>query len=145
MIKKDLTKEAPRSPYTKINGFAVLARAIDKCRATIDNTNGEYHFNCPVDRMLFDWKGIDADKFKDFVQTGASDDEIGQWVFDNGNQKTEDEISHWSDAFKSDFSYSTDPNKKDWFHGECQRLGLDPFKTTLFDYLDVDDKATFGL
>lgn len=31
MQSKDLTKEAPRSPYELINGFAILARTIDKC------------------------------------------------------------------------------------------------------------------
>lgn len=141
---KDLTKEAPRSAYEKINGFAILARTIDKCRAVIAGTPGEYHFNCPLDKALFTFKGIDADKFKEFVATGASDEEIGKWVAENGTSKTEEEINAWSDAFRSDFSYSTDPAKKDWFNGECVRLGLDPATTTLFDYLEADDKVSFG-
>lgn len=145
MTNIDLKKEAPRSSYTRINGFAILARTIDKCRAVINNTNGEYHFNCPLDKMLFSWKGVDADEFKNFVGTGATDEEIGNWVFEHGNAKTEGEVNTWSDGFRTDFSYSTDPNKKDWFFGECQRLNLDPMKITLFDYLEVDDKETFGL
>ncbi len=40
MNTKDLTKEAPRSPYERINGFAILARTIDKCRAVLSNVNG---------------------------------------------------------------------------------------------------------
>ena len=34
---KDLTKEAPRSPKTKLGGFVILARTIDKCRALLDD------------------------------------------------------------------------------------------------------------
>ena len=144
MNSKDLTKEAPRSPYLQLNGFAILARTIDKCRAVINNVSGEYHFNCPLDQALFGFKNIDASEFKLFVETGASDEEIGEWIFSHGDQKTVDEIKNWSEAFRTDFSYSHNPEKSEWFRGECARLNLDPEKTTLFDYLEVDDKATFG-
>lgn len=140
---KDLTKVAPRSAYEKINGFAILARTIDKCRAFIAGSNGEYHFNCPLDKMLFTFKGIEAEEFKSYVATGASDEEIGKWVMENGLAKTEDEIKEWSESFRSDFTYSTDPEKKDWFHGECNRLGLNPMETTLFDYLEEDDRVSY--
>lgn len=144
MQSKDLAVEAPRSPYERINGFAILARTIDKCRSVIADTAGEYHFNCPLDKTLFEFKGINADEFKSYVETGASDDEIGVWVMKNGVEKTEDEIKNWSDHFRTDFSYSTDPNKSEWFKGECERLALDPSTTTLFDYLEVDDKVSFA-
>ena len=140
---KDLTKEAPRSPYELINGFAILARCLDKCRATIAGTSGEYHFNCPLDKTLFGFKAIDAEAFKAAVEAGATDEEIGKWVFDHGVAQTEDEIKAWSEAFHSDFSYAHDPAKSEWFRGECARLNLDPEKTTLFDLLEVDDRVTF--
>jgi hypothetical protein len=143
MESKDLTKMAPRSPYQQLNGFAILPRTIDKCRAFIAGTIGEFHFNCPLDQMLFGFKGLDAEEFKAFVATGAGDEHIGKWVKDHGVEKTEEEIKQWSEHFRSDFSYSTDPAKSEWFRGECTRLKLDPEKTTLFDYLDVDDKASF--
>ena len=140
---KNLAKVAPRSPYEKIGGFAIIARTIDKCRATIAGTNGEYHFDCPVDNLLFSFKGIKGADFKAYAAKGHTDAEIAQWVKDNGVPKADGEIKIWSDAFRKDYSYSTDPQKKDWFAGECKRLGLDPAKTTLFDYLEVDDKASF--
>ncbi len=144
MTSKNLSIEAPRSPYEKINGFAILARTIDKCQAFIAGTPGEYHFNCPLDQALFSFKGINHEEFKAFVETGATDEEIGMWVFEHGTPKTTEEIAAWSDAFRTDFSYSTDPAKKDWFTGECVRLNLDPATTTLFDYLEVDDKISFA-
>jgi len=142
-IVKDLSKVAPRSPYEKIGGFAIIARTIDKCRTTIMGTNGEYHFDCPLDNLLFSFKGIKGSDFKTYVAEDHSDEEIAQWVKDNGTPKTDEEIKVWSDSFKTDFSYSTDPQKKDWFAGECKRLNLDPMKNTLFDYLEVDDKMNF--
>jgi len=143
MQSKDLSKEAPRSPYQTINGFAILARALDKCRASIAGTNAEYHANCPLDKVLFEFKGIDAEEFKAAVAAGASDEEMGKWVEEHGTTKSEEEVKAWSEAFRSDFSYSHDPAKSEWFRGECARLSLDPETTTLFDYLEVDDKASF--
>ncbi len=140
---KDLTKEAPRSPYEEIASFAILARTIDKCRAYLNDTAGEYHFDCAMDKMLFSFMEINAGEFKNCVASGADDAEIGQWVKDHGTQKTDEEIKAWSDHFKTDYSYATDPNKSAWFVSECKRLGLEPTTTTLFDYLEADDKASF--
>lgn len=141
---KDLTKEAPRSAYERINGYAIIARAIDKGRATIAGTNGEYNFDCPVDNKLLSFKGIKGSELREQLEAGKTDEEIASWLDTVGDSKTEEEKAEWSDHFKSDFSYSTDPEKKDWFRGECERLGLDPDTTTLFDMLDADDKNTFG-
>lgn len=146
MEAKNLREVSPRSPYETINGFAILPRTIDKCRAVTAGTQGEYHFNCPLDKALFSFKAIDADAFKAVVDGGASDEEIGKWVFENGTPKTTEEVEAWSAAFRTDFSYGNHPDEgtKNWFKGECERLSLDPEKTTLFDYLEVDDKALFS-
>jgi len=98
-LSKDLTKEAPRSPYERIAGFALLARSIDKCRASIVGTVGEYMFNCPLDKKLFSFKGLDAMEYRAFIETGATDEEIGKWVHEHGDPKTDEEIEEWSDSF----------------------------------------------
>ena len=144
MHSKDLTKEAPRSAYTTINGYSILARAIDKGRATIAGTNGEYSFDCPVDNMLLAFTGIKGDDLKAVLAEGKSDDEIGAWVKEHSVPHTDEEIKAWNEHFHHDFSYATDPQKSGWFIGECTRLGLDPMTTTLFTMLDADDKATFA-
>lgn len=128
----------------EIGGFAIIARTIDKCRATIAGTNGEYHFDCPLDKMLFTFKGVVGDDFKAFVAEGHADEEIAEWLAQHGTPKTAEEIAAWTEHFVTDHSYATDPEKSEWFKGECSRLGLDPMATTLFDYLDIDDKASFA-
>ena len=141
---KDLTKEAPRSPKERLGGFAILPRAIDKCRAVLANTNGEYKFDCSNDNVLFKFKGITGADLKDYIAQGHTDDEIVDWVKNHGLPKTDEEIQAWSEAFNTDYSYSTNPEKKAWFDPECIKLGLDPAKTTLFEYLEADDKASFN-
>src|SRR3989344_1167890 len=112
---KNLTKCAPRSPRERLGGFAILPRCIDKCRATLAGTNGEYKFDCGLDNRLFKFKGIVGADLKDYIGQGHTDEEITDWVKSRGTPKTDDEIAAWSEAFKTDYSYSTNPEKKVWF------------------------------
>jgi uncharacterized protein DUF5069 len=139
---KDLTKQAPRSPGERIGGYALMARMIDKGRATINGTNGEYHFDCPLDNMLFGFKGLVGSEVKAILASGASDDEIATWINQHGQKKTSEEIKAWSEATEKVSFYNV-PEKKEWFIDECKRLGLDPARTTLFQYLDKDDQVSY--
>lgn len=139
---KDLAKEPPRSPKEKLGGYVCLARMIDKCRATIAGKNGEYNFNCPLDKRLLDFKNINADDFKNYLAEGRSDEEILEWFNIDGDFKTDEEIEEWSEqADRKD--YATREDKKTWFIPDCKKLGIDPFKSSLFDYLEADDKSSF--
>lgn len=113
---KNLTKEPPRSPYVRIAGFALLGRTIDKCRAFIAGTVGEYTFNCPVDREIFGFKGIDAAEFKAFAATGATDEEIGAWVHEHGVKKTDEEIKEWSDSQDGEYEGIVEDDKESFAH-----------------------------
>lgn len=137
--RKDLTKEAPASPRTRVGGYAILARMADKGRAT---NVGEYHFNCPLDNFLFGFKGVDGNDVKAQLDAGATNEEIAAWLDKNGTPKTEEEKKAWSDGVEAANPYN-DPEKKDWFVEQVTPLGLDPAKTTLFDWLEEDDRVTF--
>src|SRR5216110_1335101 len=81
MVKgKDLTKEAPRSPRVRVGGYAILGRTLDKCRALVAGNIGEYHFNCPLDNMLFGFKGVKGEDFKAQIEQGAGDQEMIDWL-----------------------------------------------------------------
>jgi Domain of unknown function (DUF5069) len=140
---KDLTKEAPRSLCQRVKGYAVLARMADKGRATINGTMGEYHFNCPLDNMLFSFKGVQAEDVKSLLASGATDEQVAAWLDQNGIPKTADEIKAWSDSVEAIQPYQ-DPEDRDWFASECARLGIDPVKSRLCDYLDTDDRLSFA-
>ncbi|HXA08488.1 MAG TPA: DUF5069 domain-containing protein [Chthoniobacterales bacterium] len=142
MTGKNLTQEPPRSPKTLVGGYAILGRTLDKCRALLAGNIGEYHFDCPLDNMLFGWKRIMGDNFKAKVAKGASDEEMVQWVDTHGRPKTDDEKKAWVQEVKKASLYN-DPAKRDIFIAETKKLGLDPATTTLFDWLDADDKASY--
>ena len=140
---KDLTQEAPRSPRTEIGHYILLARAIDKGRAFLAGHIGEYHFDCPLDNMLFGFKGVKGEEIKDLLRKGASDHEVASWLDEHGLPKTKEEIKAWADGLEAYKPYEN-PEKKEWFAGECAKLNLDPAQTTLFDWLETDDKASYA-
>jgi Domain of unknown function (DUF5069) len=140
---KDLTKEAPRSPRIRVGGYAILGRTIDKCRALVAGNIGEYHFDCPLDNMLFSFKGVKGDDFKAQIENGASDDEMVEWLNRNGQKKTPDEIKRWGDEVTAARPYD-DPERREWFIEQTKPLGLDASKVTLFDWLEKDDKASYA-
>ena len=140
---KDLTKVAPRGPRERVGGYILLGRAIDKGRATLAGKVGEYHFDCPLDNMLFGFKEVKGEEVKKLLVSGASDQEIASWIDSHGAKKTPEEIKTWADGVAGYKPYEN-PEKKEWFAGECKRLGIDPAKSTLFDMLEADDRASFA-
>ncbi|MES2658664.1 MAG: DUF5069 domain-containing protein [Verrucomicrobiota bacterium] len=140
---KDLTKEAPTSPRIRTGGYAILARMADKGRADIAGTVGDFHFDCPLDNFLFGFKGVKGADVKKLLEAGSSNEEIADWLDENGEPKSEDEKKAWSDGVEAARPYDN-PEKKDWFIGVCAEAGCDPATSTLFDYLEADDKASYS-
>jgi hypothetical protein len=138
---KDLTREAPRSPRIRVGGYVILGRTIDKCRALVAGDIGEYHFDCPLDNMLFGFKGVAGPDFKAQVENGASDQQLAEWIDGNGQPKTPEEVKRWSDETEASNPYNN-PERRDWFVEQLKPLGLDPAGTTLFDWLEADDMAS---
>lgn len=139
---KDLTKEAPRSPRVRINGYAIIGRTLDKGRALLAGTIGEYHFDCPLDNFLFGFKEVKGEDVKKQLEAGAADQEVADWIDAHGAKKTPQEIKAWSDAMEAARPYEN-PERKEWFAEQCALVGIDPAKSTLFDWLEADDKASF--
>jgi len=138
---KDLTGEAPRSPRIRVGGYAILGRTIDKCRALVAGNIGEYHFDCPLDNMLFGFKGVKGDDFKAQIEQGASDAEMVEWLNQSGEKKTSTEIKRWAEQVEASSLYNH-PEKREFFSDAVKKLGLDPTKTTTFDWLKIDDKVS---
>src|SRR6201994_1496154 len=106
VIGKDLTREAPRSPRVRVGGYAILGRTIDKCRALVAGDIGEYHFDCPLDNMLFGFKGVTGADFKAQIENGASDQQMAEWLDGNGQPKTQDEVKRWADEMEANNPYN---------------------------------------
>ncbi len=139
---KDLTQEAACSPSDRVAGYVILARMADKCRAMSAGKLGEYHCDCPLDNMLLGFKGVPFAEVKKEIDGGATDEQLAQYLDTHGTPKTREEVEAWSDTMDEVNPYN-DPSKRDWFSGECAKLDLDPATTTLFEWLDADDEASF--
>ena len=137
----DLTKQAPRSPRVRLHGLAILPRMIDKCRAEIKGTNGEYHYACPLDQGLLSFTGVDAEDFKEQVKLEKSDDELATWFTEKAGIELVDRLV-WSNEQCNNYpGLADDPN--DYIVKSMVELGLDPKKNTSADWLDVDDWKSY--
>ena len=142
IVNRDLGKQAPHSPRERIAGFAIAGRTIDKCRASLAGTLGEYHYDCPLDNMLFSFKGITGEQFKTAVEAAKSYGDVGAWLLANGTAKTPAEIKAWSDEVEAS-SLMKIPEKRSYFIKACSELGLNPQMNSTFDWLEADDRETF--
>src|ERR1700722_6747612 len=76
----DLTRHPPRSPRTRLGGYAHLPRLLDKARAVVAGKAGDFHYNCPFDQQFFACTGIDHEAFMAEVKKGKSDSEMLAYV-----------------------------------------------------------------
>jgi hypothetical protein len=144
---RDLTKQAPHSPRDRFGGFAIIARTTDKCRASVVGKLGEYHFDCPLDNQLFNFKGINAAQFKKAVTSAKTYDEVAEWLQKNGTPRSEEEIKQWSDKMDAvklrDIPTMKEPEHRKEVSESCQKLGLDFETAGLFEWLEADDQASY--
>ena len=76
----DLTIEKPRSAKDRLIGLVSLKRVIDKAKASNEGHLGEYDYDCPHDKPLFEFLGTTGPEFASKVKELQSDDAIADWV-----------------------------------------------------------------
>lgn len=96
----DLSQTPPRSPRATVGGYVVAGRTLDKCRSELNESLGEYHYDCPLDNLFFEFTGITADAFREFVATGATDDEVGDWIRKESMVNSQQEIIQWNNNLR---------------------------------------------
>ena len=95
----DLQRRAPRSPYnTDVNGMVHLARLIDKGRAFIGSTLGEYFYaeDSGIDRATLGFLGVTPADFTEGLKKYTTDEEIEAWLKEN-HPKNEEEIREFNE------------------------------------------------
>jgi hypothetical protein len=117
----DLTCHAPRSPYVALSREfpAVAARLLDKCRAELLGRNGDYHYDCPMDRQFLTATGLEAEALREFVATGADDNEVAAWMSANAKAPA-DQIISWGHRFRRNPLWIL-LKFEDWLHQRRQR------------------------
>lgn len=141
---RDLTKQPPRSPRVRLGGFVLLPRMLDKCRALIQGTQGEYNYACPMDQHFLEFTGIDPEALKREVASAKGDCEILKWVEENCRpRRTASEIYAWSVYMEQ--RPPGEVEGRDFFHETHRQIA--PAREdigTWFDLLDLDDYVSFG-
>jgi len=137
----DLTKEFPRSPREKLAGYVIVCRTLDKARAVVAGTNGEYHYDCPLDNVFFDFTGISADQFKDFIATGVDDAAVAKWIEEKAKPRPRIEIIKWNNEWRyKRISEMADPLQEflEDYIPEVIPAGRHP--AYWFDVYDIEEK-----
>jgi hypothetical protein len=145
MNAPDLTLRPPRSARVRLGGYVILPRILDKCRAVLAGTNGEYNYACPLDQRFFAFAGIDPELLKAEVAKGLGDGELLEWIRANATvQRGDWDIEQWSRHRET--AAPGDNGSRAYVSGEIEKAGgaeRDDLGTW-FEWLDYDDYASFG-
>ncbi len=141
----DLTQRPPRSPRCRLGGYAILPRLLDKGRATIAGTNGEFTFDAPLDQHLKDFLGLDLVALREQLAAGKGDGEILEWINANAKHiRSAWEIDQWS-GFMDRRGPSGDVETLQIFAEFVGKFSKDREDIrSWFDLVDLDDHVTFG-
>jgi uncharacterized protein DUF5069 len=142
LANPDLTQHPPRSPRVQLGGYVHLPRLLDKARASIAGTAGEYHYNCPMDQHFFKFTGIDHAAMLAEIKKGGSDSEVLAWVRAQ-SARLPSEIAAWS-LWMRTHAPGAAPGHE-WFSEVIKTAGAgrdDIFG--FFDLLDLDDYVSYG-
>lgn len=141
----DLTKRPPRSPHCRLGGYVILARLVDKGRATIAGSNGEFIYDAPLDQHLVEFLGLDFAALKEQLAAGKGDGEVVEWVNANAKHKRAAwEIDQWC-TFMARRGPSGDVETLESFAEYVGKFAKDREDVkTWFDLVDLDDYVTFG-
>ena len=141
----DLTQRPPRGFRVRLGNFVILARMLDKGRATLTGKNGEYEYNTSMDQHLIQFLGFDPEALLKELATGKGDWEIIQWL--QAHSKTARapwEIEAWS-AFMERRGPDSDPETLEFFSeyvGKLSKIRGDI--KTWFEAIELDDYVSFG-
>ena len=141
----DLTERPPRSFRVRLGNYVILARMLDKGRATLAKKNGEYKYNSGTDQHLVRFLGFDPEALLKELATGKGDREMLEWV--QAHSKTTRapwEIEAWS-AFMEKRGPDSDAETLALFAeylGQLSKTREDI--KTWFEAIELDDYASFG-
>ena len=141
VLAKDLTKEPPRSPREVLGGYVILARCLDKGRADLLGMNGEYNYwYCSLCSQLEEFTGVDHGVMKEFIATGASDEEVAEWFQKQSKIKDPMEVIRWNNKMRGMRLSEMSDDAQEYLE-KYIRETLPPYPPVyvLFDVYDVEE------
>jgi hypothetical protein len=135
----DLTKTVPRSPNEQMLGLVSLKRTIDKSKAFNEGKLGEYDYDCPHDKPLFEFLGTDGAEFAKKVAELDTDEKIAHWLMPKLADKTPAQIADFNER-RRQWHPEAGSHGEEYFNRRREQLA--PGRTdivTWFDLLDLDE------
>ncbi len=131
----DLRTHFPRSMNVKLAGHVHLARMIDKCRAVLAGTEGEYIYPCPMDERLMEFAGITSAQFTAAVQANPTDAGVAAWFEQTAARHSQDELETWNQNLlaRGPSSSASAAKFKKYLNA------IDPSRTDLTAWSDLQD------
>jgi len=130
----DLRVQFPRSVREKIGGYVHLARMIDKCRASLAGTLGDYLYPCPLDNRLLDFTGLTADQFIHAMES-RTDQDILDWFRTVATSRSPADLEKWNEMMLTLGPDSEDKRA----HFTKIRDGIDSTRTDIMGWADLLD------
>jgi hypothetical protein len=130
----DLRSRYPRSVKEKLAGYVHVGRMIDKCRAALAGTLGEYVYPCPMDRHLLDFAGLTPEQFLEAVK-GHRDEAMIDWFRTHTASRSGSEIEAWNETM---LALGPDTEEK-WEYFRSCRNAVDPSRTDITTWADLLD------
>jgi len=131
----DLRTGFPRSMKITLEGYVHLARMIDKCRATLAGTEGEYIYPCPMDERLMEFAGITAEQFTAAVKTHPTDEGVAAWFRKAATPHRPVELEDWNQELLARGPSSPQSAAKFKKYLDA----IDPSRTDLTAWSDLQD------
>jgi len=119
----------------KMEGYVHLARMIDKCRAVLAGTEGEYIYPCPMDERLMEFAGITADQFTATVKADPSDETVATWFIQAAKSHPPAQLETWNRMMLSRGPSSPESMARFKKYLEA----VDPSRTDLTAWSDLQD------
>ena len=131
----DLRTGFPRSMRVKVAGHVHVARMIDKCRAVLAGTQGEYIYPCPMDERLLEFAGLTSEEFTAAVKANPADEGIAAWFIRVAKPHSQAELNEWNQKLLSRGPSSPESAEK----FKKYRDAIDPSRTDITAWADLQD------
>jgi hypothetical protein len=135
----DFTKAGsyPRSGRETLGGVVFLPRTIDKMRAHLAGTAGEYNAMRGLSSRLFDLYGVSAEDFSEAVRQSPGDEGVLRWLQEHGTkQPSAEEIKQYNEGVLSAGPQNDEGRAR--FRANLERLGFGD-RTDVSTHVDAED------
>jgi hypothetical protein len=119
----------------KLAGYVHLARMIDKCRAVLAGTEGEYIYPCPMDERLMEFADITSEQFTAAVKAHPTDEGVAAWFRQIAKPHRPAELEEWSQKLLLRGPSSPESQKR----FKKYLNAVDPSRTDITAWSDLQD------